>query len=168
MEFTWPIFLVGIILGIVQLAVGVMVGRALPLRRGRSKPPGHLNIEGAHKLAARVHRLVVDVADDVCYHQLRIEQMSTELASLKSRDSEEMIDRVLGYVSEIVSANDAFQERLKAVEDKLHAHVVQPDTAEPDMPEPDIPEPDIPEDPELQAIRHDLRSRLAELSEIDD
>ena len=157
MEFSWPIFLVGIILGIVQLAVGVLVGRALPLRRGRSKPPGRdANIEGVRKLAARVHRLVVNVADDVGHHQVRIEQMSKELTSLKNRGGEGMINRVLGRVSQIVRANDAFQKRLETVEDKLHDHIVQTAAAT---------KPDMPEDPELQAICHDLRSRLAEVSE---
>ena len=61
MEFSVPIFFIVLSLGIVQLAVGVIFGRCLPLRRTGSP-------RDAKKLrcfASRLYGLVSSVADDV-------------------------------------------------------------------------------------------------------
>lgn len=124
MGFSLPIFFVVLVLGILQLAVGVVFGRCLPVR----KPNARHNRKNARRLrdfAARLYRLVTRVADDVGQHQTRIRQVNQELASALPEGGGGLTEFVLRSVAQIVQINERLQDRLSATEERLQQQTEQ-------------------------------------------
>ncbi|MBN2022080.1 MAG: GGDEF domain-containing protein [Pirellulales bacterium] len=131
MEFSWTIFAIGVALGIVQLVVGIALGRSLwPRRREADRPPAPpqstdpsepepLDPRQLRGMATRLQRLVTNVANDVGHHQVRIEQITKDLSALRHQQRAGTTDFLLGRVSEIVEVNRQLQVRLAKVEGKL-------------------------------------------------
>jgi hypothetical protein len=164
MDISWPIVIVGIVLGILQLAVGVALGRALPW--GKSKPETAEPPEASgpdvetpemkplRRQTARLGRLIANLADEVDRHQIRIEQITQEISSLQRDRANATGDCVLHRLSEIEQANRHFRRRLGEAEDALREHARQISRAVRDDPK---------GDPDLETLYRDVRSRLAEL-----
>lgn len=125
MQFSWPIFVVGLLLGVLQLAVGVIIGRALPLSPSRAdrtlkQRAGHL----AH-LARGLFGLVHSVAEDVDQHQSQIRRVNQDLSAAGPAEGGQLAEVVLKTVAEIVQVNERLQNRLSAAEEKLHEQARQ-------------------------------------------
>jgi diguanylate cyclase len=125
MQFSVPIFLVVLVLGVVQLAVGVVFGRLLPIRSpgkpNRQQPdPSALRVFGY-----RLFELVRHVADDVGEHRLEIEQANEQLTTAPSGDPTDTAEFVLHSVARIVEINERLQSRLAATEEKIQEQTRQ-------------------------------------------
>jgi len=124
-EFSWSIFLIGLLLGIFQLAVGVVIGRALPLKQARSSRPEPPKAARLFKLTNRLHRLITTLANDVGRHQVRIEQMTKDLSLLQRNAGDRLNHVVLQSVARITQINHRLQSRLSAAEHKLQQQAQQ-------------------------------------------
>jgi diguanylate cyclase len=118
MVFSWPIFLIGLLLGILQIAVGVIIGRALPLSQRQAHRAVQRRGGQLVHLAGGLTRLAQSVAQDVGQHRAQIKQVSDDLAAQPSEGAP-LTDFVLKTVAEIVQINERLQNRLSAAEDKL-------------------------------------------------
>ena len=125
MQFSWPIFMLIMGLGILQLAVGVVFGRALPAVRSRSDGQHPMDSGRLRKFADRLSGLLTSVADDVIDHQNCIEQVSKNLADMKKGNSDESDSSVLDSVAQIIQVNERLQTRLGNAEDKLQKQTQQ-------------------------------------------
>jgi hypothetical protein len=164
MEISWQIVIVGTALGILQLAVGVFVGRLLPLGRKKTmrpdSSPADPNAPTLRQLqtwSAQLQRVVNGVADDVNSHQARIEQIRRDLGSLKDRSGDGASDFVLRRISDIEATNQEIGGRLARAEDTLRDHARQ--IAD------HVARSKAADDPELQGICRELRSRLSEVTD---
>ena len=124
MEFSLPIFFIVLGLGVLQLAVGVVFGRCLPLGKGGSGPERR-HARKLRDFAVRLYRLVGSVADDVDEHHAQIQQVNRELASTLSEDGGGVSEFVLRTVAQIVQINERLQDRLSATEERLQKQTHQ-------------------------------------------
>ncbi len=125
MQFSWPIFLLIMGLGILQLAVGVIFGRALPLTKDKSEESYPLDSGRLRKFANRLSGLVASVADDVGDHQLRIEQVSKSLTDADPGRVGSSGEAGLDGVARIIQINERLQTRLGDAEEKLQRQTQQ-------------------------------------------
>lgn len=119
MAFSWPIFIVVLLLGILQVAMGVIIGRTLPLSPSKRSQTVERRAGHLVQLASRLFRLVNSVAADVDRHQARMKQVGTDLAMAQSGGGGQLAELVLKTVAEIVQVNERLQNRLSAAENKL-------------------------------------------------
>jgi diguanylate cyclase len=134
MQFSWPIFATVLALGVVQLAVGVVIGRCLPIRQRKPLRPDGRRAEAgqlAHA-AGRLQELVHQVCDRVSQHQKQIAQVNRTLSAAEKSDPADLSQFVLRTVAEIADINGQLQTRLSAAEQRLEeqaeqieAHVVE-------------------------------------------
>jgi len=125
MEFTWPILVAGLLLGILQLAVGVVLGRTLSLSRGRSKRPQPPDVGLLSEFASGLQGLATTVANDVGNHQVQMERMSKDLASRQQGNGSQVTGPVLKTVTQIIQVNERLQNRLSAAEERLQRQAEQ-------------------------------------------
>jgi diguanylate cyclase (GGDEF)-like protein len=123
MHFSLPIFLVVLLLGVLQLAVGVMFGRCLPVRPTNPAPPGDEPGEAAAghalRLASQLCELVTRVTRDVGDHQTQLQQINQELAACRSSDTDRLAGLVVRPAGQLLQLNGRLQARLSAAEEKL-------------------------------------------------
>ncbi len=125
MQFSWPIFLLILGLGVLQLAVGVVFGRALPLTRRKSGDGYPMDSGRLRKFANRLAGLLAAVADDVGDHQLRIEQVNKNLTDADPGRASSSGESVLDSVARIIEINERLQTRLGDAEEKLQRQTQQ-------------------------------------------
>jgi diguanylate cyclase len=119
MQFSWPTFLLAVALGIVQLGVGVLFGRALALGGSRSGRGHRRSAKRLRRFGRRLFALVTSVAEDVDQSQSQIQQINDELASLQPDERDHLTELVLKSVARIMQINERLQTRLAAAEKKL-------------------------------------------------
>lgn len=127
MEFSWSIFVVLLLLlGAVQLAVGVVLGRCLPwgnrnlgLPRSKGEAPTRIDPQRLHFFASRLCNLVADVSGDVGDHRNQIAEISRDLAGADTNDGDALTDCVLRSLARIVNINERLQNRLESAEQRL-------------------------------------------------
>jgi len=119
MQFSVTIFVIVLLLGVIQLALGVVVGYCVPIRRAR--PAKKAKIDGIQlpRLAKRLRQLIAGVAVDVDQHQTQISRISREFISARSEDPELVSELVVNTVGQVVQANQRLQARLNEAEEKL-------------------------------------------------
>ena len=142
MAFSFPVFIVVLLMGIVQLAVGVVFGRYLPpiRSRRRSQAEGDAEHGKLHDFARRLFDLGASMAEDVGRHRSEINQVHQNLksANLKSTAAADnhsgkdvppgdgqITELVLESVARIIEVNERLQERLEAAEDRLQKQTEQ-------------------------------------------
>jgi len=126
MSFSWSIFLTVLLLGVVQLAVGVVFGRCLPLRRHANGPPEDTHDATAlEELTARLRQLVARLARDVGTHRTKIRLANQELSAVDRLGAQELADLVLVTVSEVVELNTQLQSRLAEADRALQRQAAQ-------------------------------------------
>lgn len=128
MKFSWPTFVFVLVLGIVQLAVGVVFGRSLVLGRSNSSRPQRRSAKRLRRFAGRLFELVTSVAEDVDQCQSQIEQINQELASVEPGEQDHLTEFVLKLVARIMQINERLQARLAAAEEKLTEQAEQIET----------------------------------------
>ena len=119
MELTMTIVLVGIVLGAVQLAAGIVIGRCWPAGRGRSRQDELLSPGNLEKFGGRLYRLVAAVADDVGEHKSEISRANDELSSVQASGEASLTEVVLGTIAKVMQINERLQDRLSTAEDRL-------------------------------------------------
>ncbi len=119
MKFSWPTFLFVLVLGIIQLAVGVVFGRSLLLDRSKSSRPQRRSAKRLRRFAGRLFELVTSVAKDVDQCQSEIQQINQELASVQPAQRDQLTEFVLKLVARIMQINERLQARLVTAEEKL-------------------------------------------------
>ncbi len=139
MLFSVPIFTVVLLLGIVQLAVGVVFGRCLTTR-GTKRHPNAADSPVADRasseataanrtqrrdakrlqgFAKRFRSLVALVAQDVGQHRNDIQQANLELSLVQELEGDQLTEFVLKSVTQILQVNERLQVRLEVAEEKL-------------------------------------------------
>lgn len=126
MEFSWSIFAVMLLLGAVQLAVGVVLGRCLPaggrradLAQGKRGVGLAIDQRRLQFFAERLRRLLAGVSGDVDSHRQQISEVSRELASVQEDDAGSLTDSVLRSLARIMAINERLQGRLESAEQRL-------------------------------------------------
>lgn len=135
MDFSWPIFGVMLLLGTVQLAVGVVLGRYLPtggrhgnLARGKQSVGLTIDQRRLQFFAERLRRLLAGVSGDVDSHRQQISEVSRELASVQEDDAGSLTDSVLRSLARIMTINERLQGRLESAEQRLQQQNEQLET----------------------------------------
>ena|GEM_PF-1284719 len=126
MSFSWSIFITVLLLGVVQLAVGVVFGRCLPLRSRKTTPPEDPHDAAAlEESAARLRQLVARLARDVGTHRTKIRLANQELSAVDRLGAQELTELVLLTVSEVVKLNTQLQSRLAEADRALQRQAAQ-------------------------------------------
>ncbi len=124
MGFSWSILGVMLLLGAVQLAVGVVLGRCLPIReerKPREKHPERDELDRHHLrfFADRLRQLVTGVSGEVDDHRHQISEVNQQLARVQEADSGTLTEFVLRSVARIMVINERLQTRLTTAEQRL-------------------------------------------------
>jgi diguanylate cyclase len=127
MGSTLTIVVLGIVLGIVQLAAGMIIGRCLPWGQDSDRA-GSMDPVRLQRFARQLCQMAARVADDVDEHKLHMEQVNQELRTLAAGDGSALANVVLKTVGQVVQANQRLQSRLVAAEDKLQRQTRQIET----------------------------------------
>ncbi len=159
MAFSWTVFFVGLILGVLQLVVGVIIGRALPVRADKSEQNESIDDKFAG-LAGRLQGLLAMLSDDVGRHQVRIEQMSKDISALQASGTPDLPERTLDSLAQIIQANRELQSQLAEAESQLSEHA---DRIEASVGIAPAKQPSPP-DNDMATISRELRDRLAEVA----
>lgn len=114
------IVLLAVIVGVVQLAAGVVIGRYLPGGERGSVDPDRLR-----RFARHLCHMATRMANDVGEHKTQMEQVNRELHTLASTDSPALTQVVLGTIAEVMQINERLQNRLSAAEQKLQQQARQ-------------------------------------------
>ena len=119
MQFSWTLFTIVLLLGVLQIAVGMVVGKcSLPgKRRGESRARAHL--QHVRQSARHLFDVANNMVDDVDQHQSEITRVSEELASMPTGRDSGVTKTVLGTVAQIMQINERLQERLGEAERRL-------------------------------------------------
>ncbi len=125
MEFSLPIFLFVLVLGVIQLAVGVVLGRCLPVRRDLQQDESGGELGHFRQVARRIYQLLASLSQDVDQHRHHVAQMSDDLVAARSGDPARLADFVVESVSQLMHLNANLQTRLSAAEDKLREQTQQ-------------------------------------------
>lgn len=108
-----------LLLGILQLAVGVVLGRYLVARGSRGRGGERGEAKRLRGLAQRFSELVARVSEDVGDHHAQIEKAGRELASAQGTEGDSLAEFVLKSVAQIMQINGRLHSRLKVAESKL-------------------------------------------------
>lgn len=125
MGLTTTIVLAGIVLGCLQLAAGVIIGRHFPVQGQASSDRPALNVAMLEKLARRLGLLVNRVADDVGEHQASMARVNRELSQTEADDATTLAEAVLGALAQMVESDARLQERLAKAEQRLQQQAEQ-------------------------------------------
>jgi len=106
-----------VVLGAVQLAAGVIIGRCWP----RADRRGERSAEEARleRLARQLVVLAGAVHDDVDQHQARLREVDDELRTLGPGEDRQLTTIVLKTVGRVLQLNDRLQHRLSDAEKEL-------------------------------------------------
>lgn len=126
MDFSWPVFAVMLLLGAVQLAVGIVLGRCLPVRypsvpSDGAKPAVEPELD-PHRLrffASRLLGFVGGMSGEIGKHRSEIAEVSRELAEVRGEDADALTDSVLRSIARIMAVNERLQNRLESAEERL-------------------------------------------------
>ncbi len=114
-----------ILLGMVQLAAGVVLGCCLAFRRSRSGQLDRRDAGAIRRFASRMVALVSNVTDEMDEHRTQLDEVSRELREPELARGEDLGEFVLKSVGQIVRINERLQVRLSAAEDKLQEQTRQ-------------------------------------------
>jgi len=132
MGSTLAIVLIGVFLGVVQLAAGMVIGRCWPPGPRKQKPsaaslpsqpaetPEPVDAGELQMFACRLHELVSGVAHEVGHHQSTIHRINQELHSLEGNPAAPLTEIILRSVARVIEINERLRDRLSQAEKKLH------------------------------------------------
>jgi diguanylate cyclase (GGDEF)-like protein len=125
--------------GVLQLAAGVLLGRALAERFGRlgKRQPGQSSLAKGLPLQApaspasdlelrqRLCRLVADVRDELGSHRQQIDRLARRLLESPAADPQELARTFLEAVARSLEINQWLRDRLATAEEKLRVQTAQ-------------------------------------------
>ncbi len=114
------IFLLVLVLGVVQVAVGAVLGAYWPRRGNRSATPSSEG-EELRDRAEAVRRLLAEAADEMLDHQVKLQKIESSL----SEEADHLPPRLLTVIAELVEINQQLGRRLAESEQKLSDQAVQ-------------------------------------------
>jgi diguanylate cyclase len=125
MSFSWLIFLLVLAVGVVQVAAGMIVSRCWPWLRERSAQPRESAGPATMHLLTRLQQMVTRVADDVDAHQDELREADSQLRAAREQQPAELMNVVLGTISQLAAANEELQNRLTAAEERLRQQAAE-------------------------------------------
>jgi len=125
MHFSWTILVVVMLLGVAQLAAGVVVGLVLSGRKSKSTPADEHHAGRLRYFARRLFDLVKNMSDDLGEHRDQISLLNQELSSTRAGEHGEPTDFVLKTIARILHVNERLQSRLDDAEERLREHTEQ-------------------------------------------
>jgi len=123
MQFSLPVFLTFLFLGVLQIAVGVVFGRCLPIKP--SKRSGGKDADQDARLrrfTARMVELTEAVSRDVGRHRGEIGLVNDSLSAAAARQEPDMVDQVLHSVTQLIKINRQLQRQLEVAKVSLDRH----------------------------------------------
>ncbi len=117
-ESTGAIVLLGIALGLVQLAAGIVIGCYLPNKANSAAGTGPLDAAGLEAIAERLHELTHGVADDLGEHQARVDRVDEELRSAEAGGAQ-VDSGVFRAIAKVMNVNKLLQARLAEAESRF-------------------------------------------------
>lgn len=114
------VFLLVLVLGVVQVAVGVILGACWPRRTNR---PADRSSEGRELCdrAESVRRLLAEAADEMSDHQAKLQKIESSLSEAADR----LPPKLVTVVAELVEVNEQLRRRLIDSEQKLSDQAAQ-------------------------------------------
>ncbi|MGD9128193.1 MAG: hypothetical protein PVH19_12525 [Planctomycetia bacterium] len=137
--FSWQIFVVAVVLGVIQFGFGILIGKIIYNRRkqqiiadsptttSESLKKTTKNLE---KLTARIQSTVGRVTSDVSNHQVRIEQMTRELHAMRQRSVSITEEVIWERLNQMLRMTTDFSRRLTDAEAQLKTQQQQIKTLE--------------------------------------
>ena len=117
------VFLLVLVLGVVQVAIGAVLGAYWPRRGNRSTTPSTESTELRDRAEA-VRRLLAEAADDMSDHQAKLQQIESALSAA----IDGLPPRLLTLMAELVEVNQQLRRRLSESEEKLADQAAQIET----------------------------------------
>jgi len=117
------VFLLVLVLGAVQVAVGAVLGAFWP-RRGNRLTASSAAGEELRDRAEAVCRLLAEAADDMSDHQAKLQKIESSL----SAEIDGLPPRLLALIAELVEVNQQLRRRLRESEEKLADQAAQIET----------------------------------------
>ncbi len=117
------VFLLVLVLGVVQVAIGAVLGACWPRRGNQSTMPSAEG-EELRERAEAVRRLLAEAADDVSDHQARLQKIESSL----SAEIDGLPPRLLTLIAELVEVNQQLRRRLSESEERLADQAAQIET----------------------------------------
>jgi len=134
--FSWYTFSIGVILAVIPFALGFFIGKNISNRRKRSSetnskksvPVGQGgNSEYLQAITTRIQNMVHRVSNDVSNHQVRIEQLTRELHSMKSGSISVEEEVIRERLNQLLRTMSDFRSRLGEAESQIQVHTEQID-----------------------------------------
>ena len=117
------VFLLVLVLGAVQVAVGAVLGACWP-RRGNRLTASSAAGEELRDRAEAVRRLLAEAAADMSDHQAKLQKIESSL----SAEIDGLPPRLLTLIAELVEINQQLRRRLSESEEKLADQAAQIET----------------------------------------
>ena len=136
MMLPWYVLLIAIIVGIVQIAVGVAIGRLLPIgppgKSGAGRMTRHearQELETVGELTRKLYTMMSDMSNDVGRQRIRVEQLTKEFnAAAEERGGDEQFKSATRDVlSGLQGVTKKLAERLSQVETELRERSAEVD-----------------------------------------
>lgn len=124
MGSTMSIALLAVIVGVVQLAAGIVIGRCV-FSGERHAADRAIDPPQLHRFARHLCQMATRMANDVGQHKTQMEQVNRELHTLASTGSPALTEVVLNAIAEVMQINERLQRRLTAAEEKLQQQTRQ-------------------------------------------
>ncbi len=128
MSFSFLILIVVLLLAILQLAVGIVLGRYLSTRNSAPDVQTRRDAGRLREFADRLYEVATGMAEDVDQHRGDVRQAGEELALVNPDEKAELARSVLRTVAQIVRTSERLQSRLSAAEEQLHEQTEQIET----------------------------------------
>lgn len=134
--FSWHTFVMGAILGVVQFGLGLWIGKIVYDRRKQRQACGMAeseqtkvqeNTQRLQTVTSRLQSTVHRVSSDVGNHQVRIEQMTRELHTLKNRSVTVAEEVIWERLNQLQRMTTDFCNRLADAESQIQVQAKQID-----------------------------------------
>ena len=134
---SWQVFMVGVILGVIQFGFGLWIGKIVYDRR-KQRQAGSLakseygdlqeSTQQLKDVTSRIRSTVGRITSDVSHHQIRIEQVTRELNSMKNRSVSITEEVLWERLNQMLRMTTDFSRRLTDAEKQLKSQQHQIDT----------------------------------------
>ena len=134
---SWQVFVVGVVLGVIQFGFGLWIGKIVYDRRKQRQAGSRSEREYDHiqestqqlkNITSRINSTVGRITSDVSHHQIRIEQVTRELNSMKNRSVSITEEVLWERLNQMLRMTTDFSRRLSDAEKQLKSQQHQINT----------------------------------------